>query len=290
MRGPRHCFFDAPCPLWQYLLLGIQPANTKNSTSMYNFDLIDGSLKQYHGSVVEQTVSPNDLMFNQWYFEVGRSAIEVIVGAMMSSYVNKVQRVLDLPCGHGRVLRHLVKMFPHAEFHACDLDADGVEFCAKTFGAIPRHSSPELTDVDFGTEFDLIWVGSLFTHVGEEQTARWLAHLAKFLSPCGIIVATMHGRWSEHVNARSPYIGADRWETVMEGYRSRGYGYADYVTEESSQWVPGNYGISIARAGVMVEMIERIDGVRLFSYSERAWADHQDVIVYGKPAYDTAWD
>lgn len=256
---------------------------------MYNLELINQVADGYRRGVVDQEVSDQDLMANQWYFEVGRSAVEVILAGMFSSYIHRVDRVLDLPCGHGRVLRHLVKMFPDAEMHACDLDSDGIDYCARKFNARPILSKPELTDVDFGVQYDLIWVGSLFTHVAEAQAQRWLRHLARFLSPSGIVVATMHGRWSEHVNQRSPYIGGERWEKVMDGYRNGGYGYSDYVQQEASQYTPGNYGISMAKPQAMMRLLESVPEVRIFSYTERAWADHQDVIVYGKPAYDAPW-
>lgn len=256
---------------------------------MYNLDLINKWVSEYNAAPIDAEIAPNDLMNNQWYFEVGRSAIEVILAGIMSSYLHRVDRVLDLPCGHGRVLRHLVRMFPQAQFHACDLDTDGVAYCAQRFNATPVVSKPELTEVDFGTEFELIWVGSLFTHVAEEQSARWLAHLARFLAPNGIIVATMHGRWCEQVHQRSPYLGAEKWAQVVDGYRERGYGYSDYAPAESSQYVPGNYGVSLAKPHAMLRMIEQIQGVRIFSYIERAWADHQDVIVFGRPGYDAPW-
>jgi SAM-dependent methyltransferase len=257
---------------------------------MYNFDLISKVVANYNNAPVDQDVSPSDMMNNQWYFDVGRSAVEVILAGMMSSYVHRVDRVLDLPCGHGRVLRHLVKMFPDAEFHASDLDQGGMEYCASKFNAIACPSMPELSEVDFGTQFDLIWVGSLFTHVNEVQAAKWLAHLARYITPSGIIVATMHGRWSEDVNRHHPYIGTDRWELVMKGYIEHGYGYSDYVPEESSEHVSGSYGISMARPHKMMRMLESIHGIRIFSYNERAWADHQDVIVYGKPAFNSPWE
>ncbi len=256
---------------------------------MYNLDFVNQVAEGYQRSVVDESISDNDLMANQWYFEVGRSAVEVILAAMFSSYIHSVNRVLDLPCGHGRVLRHLVKMFPQAEMHACDLDTDGVDYCARRFNAKPIVSVPDLTMVDFGVQYDLIWVGSLFTHVAESHTKRWLAHLANFLSPSGIVVATMHGRWSEHVNLRAPYIGAERWANILKGYNDTGYGYSDYVKQEASQYTPDDYGISMARPHAMLRLLESIPNVRIFSYMERAWADHQDVMVYGKPAYDTPW-
>ena len=98
---------------------------------MYNLDLIGKFVSDYNAQPVDTEISPSDQMNNQWYFEVGRSAVEVILAGVMSSYLHRVTRVLDLPCGHGRVLRHLVRMFPEAEIHACDLDTDGVAFCAQ---------------------------------------------------------------------------------------------------------------------------------------------------------------
>jgi trans-aconitate methyltransferase len=200
-----------------------------------------------------------------------------------------VQSVLDLPCGHGRVLRHLVKLFPDARFHACDLDYDGVDFCAQTFGAIPVYSKAELSELDFDGRFDLIWVGSLFTHTSQVTTKRWLAHLAKYLDARGIVVATFHGRWAESVHQRSPYIGQERWEKVLGEYRSCGYGHANYVSAETPDHVDESYGVSLAKPHTLIEMVEQIPGVRIFQYAKRAWADHQDVLVFGKPSIDTLW-
>jgi SAM-dependent methyltransferase len=228
-------------------------------------------------------------MNNQWYFEVGRSAVEVVMAAGSASMLRAVNRVLDLPCGHGRVLRHLVRLFPDAAFDACDLDQDGVEFCAATFGARPIVSVADLTAVDFGAAYDLIWVGSLFTHTSAARTTAWLAHLAKFLTPQGVVVATVHGRWCEHVHRVAPYIAEERWRKILDEYWASGYGYADYAAEESHDYIPGSYGVSLARPYVLVKMVEEIPGVRLLMYAERAWADHQDVIAFGRPAYDRPW-
>jgi SAM-dependent methyltransferase len=256
---------------------------------MKNFDFVRAAHECYESRVVDERLSPNDTMKNEWYLEVGRSAVDVILAACLSSRISRVQRVLDLPCGHGRVLRHLVQLFPEAQFDACDLDADGVKYCAETFGARPILSRPDLSEVDFGAQYDLIWVGSLFTHVSQKFAQRWLAHLARYLAPDGIVVATLHGRWSEHVHAKYPYIAAGRWKTILDGYRRDGYGYCDYAKEEVPGFLGGAYGVSLVSPRVSIGMIEQIPGVRIYSYGERAWADHQDVVVFGKPAFDKAW-
>ncbi len=256
---------------------------------MHNLDYINSLVTRYQSTVVEQRLSPSETMNDQWYFPVGRSAVDNILMACLTAGITKVRSVLDVPCGHGRVLRHLVALFEGAKFHACDLDRDGVEFCASAFGATPVVSRAELSEVDFGTTFDLIWVGSLFTHTSRELTRKWMTHLARFLSPTGIIVATLHGRWCEHVYAVAPYIAGERWEVILRDYRAVGHGYSDYSRQENHTYIEGSYGVSLARPHITLQDVETIPGVRIYSYRERAWADHQDVIVFGCPAWDKPW-
>jgi SAM-dependent methyltransferase len=256
---------------------------------MFNFDFLCRLLRNYDPSKVERLISPNDSMNNQWYFEVGESAVQIIAAALAASQLNEIRRVLDLPCGHGRVLRHLVHLFPDAEFHAWDLDIDGVNFCASTFGARPIYSQEDLTKVDFGCQYDLIWVGSLFTHTAENVTKKWMAHLTKFLSPQGIIVATVHGRWCQNVHKVVPYITEDKWGGILEDYSSKGHGYRDYLQKDSHPFISGSYGISLAKPHVTVRNLEDIPDIRIYLYLERGWADHQDVVVFGRPSYDDPW-
>src|SRR6185436_830844 len=101
------------------------------------FDLLRKMQSDYASATIDETRSPSDKMVNTWYFSVGRSAVDVVMQACMASTLTEVRTVLDLPCGYGRVLRHLVALFPRASFAACDVDREAVEFCASTFGAKP---------------------------------------------------------------------------------------------------------------------------------------------------------
>src|SRR5208283_4344068 len=158
---------------------------------------------------------------------------EIVIKSVFASHLTEVNRVLDMPCGHGRVLRHIVKLFPRATIDACDLDKEGVEFCAKTFGANPILSLEDLTHVCFPAKYDLIWIGSLFTHLPMDITAKWLAFLAKQLTERGIIVSTFHGRWATKMQDIMPYIEADRWAGIRSDYESIGYGFCNYKQGES---------------------------------------------------------
>jgi hypothetical protein len=90
----------------------------------------------YTKAEIDKTVSPNDHMYNtgpDWYYTVGLDGIRVILRSLAISQLNDVRSVLDLPCGHGRVGRHLRAAFPRAEIAFADIDADGADFCAEQF-------------------------------------------------------------------------------------------------------------------------------------------------------------
>jgi trans-aconitate methyltransferase len=250
---------------------------------MFNYKFIDECWNKYVNSKTSQIISQGETMNNKWYYEVGENAAHVVLAAIAASHLGSVNKVLDMPCGHGRVLRHLVKLFPAAEITACDLDVDGVEFCAKEFGAKPLVSLPDLTKVDFPNKYDLIWIGSLFTHVPRAQTISWFHHLSQYLSDTGIIVATFHGRRAIQVYDRDPYIARPSWDAIIDQYRTSGYGYADYLKSENHEYIEHGYGVSLSSAESILEIVQGIPGVRIFSYIEAGWADNQDVLVFGKP-------
>ena len=116
-----------------------------------------------------------------------------------------------------------------------------------------------------------------------------MAHLAMLLSPTGIVVATVHGRWCEHAYAKAKYIVKDKWDNAIRDYRATGYGYASYSRDENHDYIDTEYGVSISRPDITIQDVETIPGVRIYAYMERAWADHQDVVVFGRPAFDTRW-
>ena len=92
-------------------------------------------------------VDPADAMHagdSAHYLAVGLSAIACAEAAG----VTDPRRILDMPCGHGRVLRALAAAYPNAALTACDLDRHGVDFCAAQFGAAPIYSSEDLHELD----------------------------------------------------------------------------------------------------------------------------------------------
>ena len=143
-------------------------------------------------------VSSNDAMFDtsEHYLRAGLSALNIIEYAIDYGIMgaDNGRTILDLPCGHGRVARVLRSRFPDADLTVCDIDRDGVEFCATKFHATGIFSSDDFDNFGIGKLFDLIWVGSLVTHFNADQAASFIRCMTRHLSPDGLLIVTSHGK------------------------------------------------------------------------------------------------
>lgn len=102
-------------------------------------------------------------------------------------------RVLDFGCGAGRMTRHLQKYAQSCEIWGVDIDADMIYWCKQhlepLFNFAVTTTIPHLPFED--RYFDLIYAGSLFTHV-DDLTEAWLLELRRILSPKGRLYLTIH--------------------------------------------------------------------------------------------------
>lgn len=241
----------------------------------YALDALSEKLEGTHGSVALER-GAHDAMFDtaEHYVEVGRSALRAIRLALLSAERRGVHRVLDFACGHGRVLRQLVAAFPEAEFFACDIDEDGVRYCAEHFGATPIVSTPEMSDVELPTNCDLIWVGSLLTHLDQAGWQRFITRVLPSMARGGVLVFTSHGRHVERrIRAGESYLleRADAAGMCAE-YASNGFSYRDYAD------TPG-YGVPLSSLPWILERIAELEALRIVYCAEGAWDGHQDVVA-----------
>jgi SAM-dependent methyltransferase len=222
------------------------------------------------GDIVD-TISSGDEMFNgsrAAYFRSGLSGLRCIKRALEAAGASPPTSILDFACGHGRVLRMLKAAFPTAACTASDLDRGAVEFCRTTFGARGIVSREDPGSIEFGAEFDLIWCGSLFTHLDAPRWEPFLSLLASHLAPSGALVFTIHGEHAAEEIRRSE--GAN--EQLFEPYDRTGFGYVDY---------PGTtgYGTSLSTLEWACATVDRNEDLQVVTRFARGWNDHQDVIA-----------
>jgi SAM-dependent methyltransferase len=244
-------------------------------------------LRNYEDGGVDETIAARDKMFQpdrrEHYFAVGRGAVAIIALAMIKAGSEGFTNVLDLPCGGGRVTRHLVRFLPEASIVASDINSDHVEFCARHFGAVPLLSRQDLRQVTLDHPIDLLWCGSLLTHLSADRFQEALAHMVGWLTPGGIAIFTLHGRWSmrRQVNTPHKYIDDEAFVPIAEEVRREGFGYADY-RDRGARLGQEKWGISVSLPRWVMQTIEEMEDVRLLDYMERGWDNHQDVLILWK--------
>jgi SAM-dependent methyltransferase len=226
-------------------------------------------------------VSPNDAMFDSsaHYLNVGLSALKVLEHAIAKelTFPGGPRTILDLPCGHGRCGRVLRSRFPEAELTVCDLDRDGVDFCASRLSAKGVYSSVSFDKLDLQGPYDMIWVSSLITHLRIVDTIRFIRCMERYLSNAGLLVISNHGKFvADRISLREYSYGltAKALECLVGRYQLTGYGYVDYEGVEG-------YGVSLISRH-WLEGLFAGGQCAIVDYLEHELDDHHDVLFAKK--------
>jgi SAM-dependent methyltransferase len=216
------------------------------------------------------------------YFGVGRSALLAIMTALSArlGYAGgdqTVTRILDYGCGHGRVARYLRAAFPDAEVNVSDLDRAGVQWCVDQFGCVDMGASimPQ--------SYDVIWLGSVFTHLREAAAQELLAMLKTGVRANGVLIFTSQGRFAalraeQRIRAQassvpgSYHVDPASLAQMVQEFQQTGYGFASYAKQ------PG-YGASIVKQAWYHDHVVDADFLQI-SAQEKGWDNHQDVQAF----------
>lgn len=101
------------------------------------------------------------------------------------------QRILDLGCGCGRVIRWLPAM-TQAELYGVDYNPSLANWCAANLKGDFRVNrlNPPLDFPD--AQFDIVYLLSVFTHLRLATQREWLAEIDRVLRPGGLALITFH--------------------------------------------------------------------------------------------------
>ncbi len=205
------------------------------------------------------------------YARVGASALSAIeraLGAAGRSFAD-VGSCLDMPCGYGRVLRLLAQEIAPERITACDINRQAIRFCAQEFGVTPLRSTPSLDRMRLGRH-DLIWCGSLVTHLDERRVGELLGSFADALEPGGLAIVTIH--------AEPPATGefAPRRDEIARALDEHGHLHIPYEAALFAYGHAWHTPEHIRRAFAAASG----DSVRLVSHHPRGWDEHQDVLAF----------
>ena len=158
----------------------------------------------------------------------GASASRCIQAALQSvGKERSVGSILDFPCGYGRVLRFLKAMFPDADITGGEAQSGALDFCQRTFGVTPILSSTDFSSLSLPRKYDLIWCGSLITHIAETAAADLLGFFYRHLTNEGLCIFTTHGQlaldWIEQ-KTKTYSLSEESQQRIVRTFHEKGYG------------------------------------------------------------------
>ena len=229
-----------------------------------------------HCAFVHKDIYADDQMFQgdpHHYYSCGASALNCILHILGGTGVEVPGSILDFGCGAGRVTRWLRAAFPEANIHGCDIRRRDLDFVRSSFRVTTWISQVEVDTLMPPDSYDLIWVGSVFTHLSSDVSTKLFDKLMGWIRPKGVLIFSVHGRFVLHRASLGDNYGlGERWKELMKGYEASGFGYADYPLHDA-------YGISLSKSAWWINLIESRAGMRLASLAERVWDNHHDVIA-----------
>jgi len=267
--------------------------------------LADPSLSPDDRSLLERVslaCHPADTMFRPGtiYLRVGLATVNHIDTALLSNGEGRaIHNVLDMGCGFGRILRFLRARFPNATVAACDIDSEAVRFCVQAFSAVGIQSTESFHDLRLPGVYDLIWSGSLLTHLDPASATGLLRFFYQHLSPGGLCIFTTHGARSAEWIQSGYYaysLSPEAQTLVLSGYGATGYGFTEYerpggqgtsaisVDRAGRPRMP-HYGISVMSPEAVARLAHPEDEWQQVLHVPHGWGwkDHQDVYVWARP-------
>lgn len=243
-------------------------------------------------------IHKDDDMFHgsiEHYDSVGRQMADFV--EMAQVMINRPQAaILELPCGYGRVTRKLVERFGPDRVFVAEIMAPALEFCSGRFGV----SGYQVTDPvnEFknipDARFDIAVMGSLITHLSEENSEVVFRNFFRKISSGGVGVVTTTGvkarellENSDHYRTEVCQVGDQGRKYLLDCYDRGSFGYAKYVSshtfeQRTVELIGDSYGYSLIPKNWVDAMIEAND-LRLVDWLPGGWDGHQDVFFIARP-------
>jgi ubiquinone/menaquinone biosynthesis C-methylase UbiE len=143
----------------------------------------------------ELPIPPEELWLGYNYPAWGNQHVTKMLELVQASglELKRGDRILDLGCGAGRMIRHLRHLADTCEIWGTDISAPHIywakQHLSPPFNFATTTKIPHLPFED--RSFHLIYCGSVFTHI-DDLADGWLLELHRILAPEGRLYVTIH--------------------------------------------------------------------------------------------------
>lgn len=236
-------------------------------------------------SKVPIQISPEDIMFLfvlhdhslrdsiNAYFTTGlngRNIVDKIVKARYGNW-SKINSILDFASGYGRVSRHFLNDIDNSKIWVSDIKEESVQWQEDQFTVNGIKSEQNPADFKPPVKFNIIFVGSLFTHLPEILFNKWLTRLIEVLDENGTLIISTFDIGVHGKDYQQPFKYLEMSEDRLFN------GLNTSIKGENK------YGITYTTPAYMEEKL-RINGIdnKRFQRHPLAFGKIQDIYIIGK--------
>jgi SAM-dependent methyltransferase len=232
-------------------------------------------------------VHPNDFMANRLfpgkakdygdYVKHSRASFNIVSQALR--YAGRcwsdVESVIDFGCGYGRVTRWLPTVLAPDKVTACDVQAEGVRWCAAEFGVRPLVGHPNITGTRFDT-YDVLFSISVATHLSPRRLEALFRALMRIINPGGVAIFSTNGPISAQTASRiRAYIDQQKVLSDLDQTGSAFIPYPHYADAELGDTFLTNQYVVRSMAELAPEFV-------VVAYEEARFWSVQDCYVFKK--------
>ena len=222
-------------------------------------------VNRWHSRLGEGTteIHKNDIMFlfslyhhyGDWgkaleeYMETGYQMAQTLSDIAKNHDV-EIGNVLDFGSGYGRVSRFFKVTFPGSKISVSEVKSQSLAFQRDVFGYTPIEHTEDPSSFVAPQEYDLIFAGSVFTHLPKIRFVEWLRLLISCLSKNGILVFSIHNLLDLASPSSEPFVFVEHSEDqVMSEIGDRikdasTYGSAYVDIDTLKDWIQGEQGVT----------------------------------------------
>ncbi|RPJ62352.1 MAG: class I SAM-dependent methyltransferase [Acidobacteria bacterium] len=200
----------------------------------------------------------------------------------------KINRLLDWGCGCGRISSYFLDIRPDIEITGCDVASNCVEWCKSHLPGGRFFRSGLFPPLDFpDRHFDVVIASSVMTHLTRNSQLDWLREMRRILSPGGLFLASVLGRYSAARECHAPVSIRQRLRAHFSrrkaGLGSTKPGIDDRVQNRSLDGiVPAGYYRNVFQTAEYTREVWSKE-MEVLDYIERGLDSYQDLVIVRRP-------
>lgn len=206
------------------------------------------------------------------YLSTGLNGFNLIQRILRSArdHVEVKGNILDFAGGYGRVTRFLAGYYKPEQVYTSDIKPAAVDYQMNKMGVKGFYSDYDPFKLKVDERFEVIFVGSLFSHLNKELYKNWLIQLLAMTESTGLLIFSVHD------------ISLYPNETTEDHIYVEDNEDTPFLFVENKITSKDKYGVSFASEKFISELISSINPDAKYVRYPKGFGGLQDVYVVTK--------